>query len=287
MPYNANVFKVMIASPSDVAVERNVIREVLSEWNVIHSDTRKVVLLPVGLETHTSPEMGERPQAIINKQILKDCDVLVGVFWTRIGTPTGDYASGTVEEIEEHIKTGKPTMLYFSAAPVVLDSIDASQYAALKAFKESCKSRGLFETYGDTNEFKDKFYRQLELKLNQDTYFTEHSATTADRASSVSSVPDVPVLSREAQTLLKEAVQDPKGRIFQVSTGQGMAIQTNGKGFVEANNPRSSAIWEGALEELEQSGLIVERSGNVDPRFNNASFYVSRKGYEVAGLLNP
>ena len=287
MPYNANVFKVMIASPSDVAVERNVIREVLSEWNTVHSDARKVVLLPVSWETDTSLEMGEHSQAIINKQILKDCDVLVGVFWTRIGTPTGDYASGTVEEIEEHIKTGKPTMLYFSAAPVVPDSIDASQYAALKAFKESCKSRGLFETYGNTNEFKDKFYRQLELKLNQDAYFTEHSATTADRASSVSSVPDVPVLSREAQTLLKEAVQDPDGRIFRVSTGSGVIIQTNGKGFVERNNPRSSAIWEGALEELKQSGLIVERSGRVDPRFNNATFYVSRKGYEVAGLLNP
>jgi hypothetical protein len=85
MPYNANVFKVMIASPGDVAVERSVIREVLSEWNTVHSDTREVVLLPVGWETNTSPEMGERPQAIINKQILKDCDLLVGVFWTRIG----------------------------------------------------------------------------------------------------------------------------------------------------------------------------------------------------------
>jgi hypothetical protein len=103
MPYNANVFKVMIASQGDVAGERTVIREVLAEWNVIHSDTRKVVLLPIGWETHTSPEMGERPQAIINKQILKDCDLLVGVFWTRIGTATGDYASGTVEEIEKHI----------------------------------------------------------------------------------------------------------------------------------------------------------------------------------------
>jgi hypothetical protein len=287
MPYNANVIKVMIASPSDVTVERNVIREVLSEWNVIHSDNRKLVLLPIGWETHTSPEMGEPPQAIINKQILKDCDLLVGVFWTRIGTATGDYASGTVEEIEEHIKSGKPAMLYFSAAPVVPDSIDATQYEALKVFKDSCKSRSLYETYADVNEFKDKFSRQLQLRVNQDSYFTEHSATTVDTASSASSVPDVPAVSREAQILLKEAVQDPAGRIFRVATGQGMIIQTNGKGFVEANNPRSSAIWEGALKELEQSGLIVERSGKVDPRFNNAAFYVSRKGYEVAGLLNP
>ncbi len=280
MPYNANVFKVMIASPSDVAGEPGVIRKVLSEWNAVHSDARKVVLLPVSWETDTSLEMGEHSQAIINKQILKDCDLLVGVFWTRIGTPTSNYASGTVEEIEEHIKTDKPTMLYFSSAPVHPDRLDATQYAALKAFKESCKSRGLFETHGNINEFKDKFYRQLQRKLNKDPYFTERSSTTADPASSASSVPDVPALSREAQTLLKEAVKDPAGKVVRVLSLNGVVIHTNGKRFVEEGNPRSGAIWEGALQELEQSGLIVDRGfGEV--------FHVTRKGYDVAGLLSP
>jgi hypothetical protein len=86
---------------------------------------------------------------------------------------------------------------------------------------------------------------------------------------------------------LKEAVQDPAGRVFRIRVQQGLIIQTNGKGFVEADNPRSGAIWESALEDLQQSGLIVERSVNVDPRFKNEVFYVTRKGYEVAELLNP
>ena len=135
MSYKSTVFKVMIASPSDVCAERTIIREVLAEWNAVHSEMRQVVLLPVGWETHSSPEMGDRPQAIINKQILKNCDLLVGVFWTRIGTATEDYPSGTVEEIEEHIKAGKPVMLYFSSAPVLPDSVEADQYAELKRFK--------------------------------------------------------------------------------------------------------------------------------------------------------
>lgn len=107
MSYNATVYKVMIASPNDVSAERSIVREVLSEWNVVNADIRNQVLLPVGWETHSVPEMGDHPQAIINKQILHDCDLLVGVFWTRIGTATGTYASGTVEEIEEHIKAGR------------------------------------------------------------------------------------------------------------------------------------------------------------------------------------
>jgi hypothetical protein len=89
MSYQATVYKVMIASPGDVEAERAVVREILSEWNTVNSDKRQVVLLAIGWETHSAPEMGDRPQAIINKRVLRDCDLLIGVFWTRIGTATG------------------------------------------------------------------------------------------------------------------------------------------------------------------------------------------------------
>jgi hypothetical protein len=157
MSYQATVYKVMIASPGDVEAERAVVREILSEWNTVNSDKRQVVLLAIGWETHSAPEMGDRPQAIINKRVLRDCDLLVGVFWTRIGTATGGYPSGTVEEIEEHLKLGKPAMLYFSDAPVAPQTLDPKQYDLLREFKESCKSRGILETYSTLTEFKSKF----------------------------------------------------------------------------------------------------------------------------------
>jgi hypothetical protein len=78
-----------------------------------------------------SPEMGDSAQSIINRTVLQECDLLVGIFWTRIGTPTEEYASGTVEEIERHIDSGKPAMLYFSSAPVMPDSVDPDQYRSL------------------------------------------------------------------------------------------------------------------------------------------------------------
>jgi hypothetical protein len=130
MPYTANIFNVMIASPGDVASQRAIAREVIHEWNAVHSQARGIVLLPVGWESHSSPEMGKAAQAIINEQVLEKCDLLVGIFWTRIGTPTADYASGSVEETERIIALGKPVMLYFSSQPVVLDAVDLEQYAA-------------------------------------------------------------------------------------------------------------------------------------------------------------
>ena len=172
MSFHAEVFKVMIASPGDVVKERGIIRDALAKWNAVNSESRGIVLLPVGWETHSTPEMGDHPQKILNKQILKECDLLVGVFWTRIGTSTDDYPSGTVEEIEEHYKTGKPLMIYFSSAQVKPDEIDSKQYDELKKFKDSLNKRSLYKTYSDISEFKSLFDQDLSIKLNKDPYST-------------------------------------------------------------------------------------------------------------------
>ena len=83
MPYQATVIPVMIASPGDVLEERNVTRDVIHEWNYVNSMSTNAVLMPVGLETHSVPELGTRPQQLINEHVLKDCDLLVGIFWAR------------------------------------------------------------------------------------------------------------------------------------------------------------------------------------------------------------
>lgn len=278
MSYNATVYKVFIASPGDVLAERSIIRDVLGEWNVVNADSKKQVLLPVGWETHSTPEMGDRPQAIINKQILSDCDLLVGVFWTRIGTATGDYESGTVEEIERHIEAGKPTMLYFSTAPVMLDSADPEQYGRLKAFRANCQLRGLRESYTDVQDFRSKFYRQLQLKINNDPYFKISEAATATeiRASLVS---PAPVLTKEAVFLLKEVATDPHARLVFISQMSGPVLQVNGRNLIEEGNQRSAAIWKSALDELEREGML-EPVG-----YKRTIFKMTRKGFEAADQL--
>lgn len=273
MSYTATVFKVMIASPGDVSAERAIVRELLSDWNIVHSDRAKTVLLPVGWETHSVPEMSGHPQAIINKQILADCDLLVGVFWTRIGTATSQFASGTVEEIEEHIKTGKPAMLYFSGAPVVPDSIDSDQYEKLKSFKDSCRSRGLFASYIDLNDFRTQFNRQLQLKLNRDEFFQQNNAN--DPVTEVFEVPKLPSLSKEAAFMLKECAADPQAVIMNVSYIGGQSIQVRGNNLIEDGNDRSRAVWTSALLELESLGYIKPMSGKREV------FRVTKEGYEA------
>ncbi len=277
MPYTANVYNVVIASPGDVAKERDVVRAVVNEWNVVHSSDRETVLMPLGWETHATPEMGDRPQAIINKQILKDADILVAVFWTRIGSPTGKYDSGTIEEIEEHIGAGKPAMIYFSSAPVRPESVDQEQYAALRKFKAECQSRGLYESYESISEFREKVTRhiaQTVIKLisgNEDVDFVK---TFQD------ALTDGPAISGIAQELLKEGASDGNGTITVLRHLSGTNVETNGRIFTaDGATAREVAKWTGAVDELVSAGLLQDKG------LKGEVFGLTHDGFEYADRL--
>lgn len=279
MSYQAIALKVMIASPADVEAERRIIRDVIHEWNAIHAEARGLVLMPVGWETHSSPVMGDRPQAIINKQVLADCDLLVAAFWTRLGTPTGEAPSGTVEEIEKHLATGKPAMLYFSAMPVQPDSVDPKQYAALKKFRDQCRTRGLVETYESLSEFREKFARQLAQTIIK--AFPPTTGEDVPEHQLHTRRDDRPGLSEQALELLLEATKDQSGLVTSIITSEGAFVETNGRQFVEEQNPRSVARWKDAVEELVRNELL-EKQG-----YRGETYRVTHKGYAIADGLRP
>ena len=275
MPYNATVINVMIASPSDVATERNMIRNTIHDWNAVHSADRGLVLVPVGWDTHSAPEMGDRAQAVINKQVLQNCDLLVAVFWTRLGSPTGKAASGTVEEIEEHLTAGKPAMLYFSNAPVHPDSVDNVQYTALREFRAAFQERGLVETYDSLEEFRGKFWRQLAQTIIR----VYCGIGTPDTSVAAPPAPPGPRLNGVARQLLLEAAQDRNGVVLCVRVMGGLIVQTNGKQLAQMGDPRSEARWKGAIQELMDLGLMEARGHKGEV------FGLTNDGYELAEQL--
>jgi cold shock CspA family protein len=165
MAYEAKVFRLLIASPSDVEEEREIAVKTIQEWNDLNSHERQVVLLPLRWETHTAPEYGKRPQEVINRQMVDYCDLVIGVFWTRIGSPTGVADSGTLEEIERVASQGKPVMLYFSQVKKDPNTIDLNQLKSLRDFKEKTFPKALVENYSTQVEFRDKLAKQIEIQL--------------------------------------------------------------------------------------------------------------------------
>lgn len=286
MPYSATVVNVMVATPADVQAERQIVRDVLQEWNALNAASSQVVLLPVGWDSHSFPAMGDRPQALINKQVLAGADILVAIFWTRLGSPTGTAPSGTAEEIREHIHAGKPAMVYFCEEPVRLDSVDEEQYRSLRAFRGECEQQGLVQPYETRSAFKDVFRRQISQAVKA-LHLSEAGASATKTPEvhigflevSSSTPARLPQLSDSAKRLLVEAACDSDGVILRLRTLGGFSIQTNGKNLVEDRTPRTAAQWEGAIRELVDAELITDvgHKGEV--------FQVTQAGYAVADQL--
>ena len=143
MSFSSETFRLLIASPSDLQEERQAAADAVNEWNAQHAAAEGVVLLPVKWETHALPESGRRPQEAINRQLVQECDILVGMFWTKLGTATGVAESGTVEEIDQFVAAGKQAMLYFSSRPIDPNKIDLKQHRKLRAFKAATYGKAL------------------------------------------------------------------------------------------------------------------------------------------------
>jgi nucleoside 2-deoxyribosyltransferase len=126
-----------------------------------HGVAESVILLPVRWEEHARPQSGIRPQEAINIQLVEQSDILIGLFWTKIGTPTGAAESGTVEEIDQFVAAGKPTLLYFSQRPIDPNKINLRQHQKLRSFKNSTHQKALTGSFSSIEELRYTLQRHL------------------------------------------------------------------------------------------------------------------------------
>jgi len=142
------ILRGFIASPSDVRVERDAAAEVMMHWNGVHSFARAICIQPVTLE-HAGLASDAHPQEIINRELLERCDFLIAIFWSRIGTPTDQQASGTIDEIKEFARLhgSRHVKLFFSDQSYPAGH-DRDQLAQLDAFKEEMQTASLYSSFG-------------------------------------------------------------------------------------------------------------------------------------------
>lgn len=166
MTFAATVLRVMIASPSDVADARDAVERAVHGWNDANAEGKGVVLLPWRWETSAVPVMGDHPQALINSQGLAKADLVIGLFGSRLGSPTPDEVSGTVEEIRKAVAGGKPVHLYFSTEPLPRD-VDTAQLEGLRAFRQEIQDQGLLGEFGNVSQLEHEVWKAIELDIPQ------------------------------------------------------------------------------------------------------------------------
>jgi hypothetical protein len=131
-------------------------------WNASYGPSFGSVVVPVSWRENAAARYGSHPQATLNEQLVDRADVVIALFWSRIGTPTPTAASGTVEEIERSHAAGAYVGVLRCMRPLPSD-VDTDQLGGLRAYLRDASSRSLNLEYSDT----DTLGRHVEAILNQ------------------------------------------------------------------------------------------------------------------------
>lgn len=155
------VVRIVVASPSDVQSERTVLHNVIEELNRGVAADRGLHLSLSRWETDAYPGFHpEGPQGLIDPLLrIQDCDILIGIFWKRFGTPTKGAQSGTEHEFRTAYEAWRQNrrpqiMVYFNQKAYTPKSPDeAIQWSKVLEFQRDFPKEGLWWPYKNRNSF--------------------------------------------------------------------------------------------------------------------------------------
>ena len=273
--FTGNIYRIMIGCPSDVKDEVMIAKEIIQNWTAINAEATRTVLLPLHWNSDSYPAYGSHPQKLLDKQLVDKSDLLVCIFAAKIGTPTDTAASGSIEEIEEHIKAGKPVMLYFRSR-IDVKSTSPEDLQKLLDFKASVQDSGFYWEFTDENMFKELFRNQLQQFLN-DNWLKNRPAT-----SGVKQDDNQIVFDDDELHLFSQWANNPTDSNFMARwTRQGLEVHFgyhNGRVF---SRGEEEAQYEDFMNRLQRAGYIVPSGRN-----GNVTYYkITKQGYDFAKTL--
>lgn len=150
------IINIFIASPGDVAHEREIIKRIVAEENDIHFHEQGYHIETIGWEMD-SPPNAEEWQNSLNK-LIDTCFLLVGVLWTRIGK----YTKIEYEYALRHLKKKRypHILMYFSNLPL-LEGSRNSREEEIKNFRDSLDSVVRHFSY-DKRDSSEKYSLSLQ-----------------------------------------------------------------------------------------------------------------------------
>ncbi len=201
------VLRIVVASPGDVQNERDSLDKVLAELNQGIAADRNLRLELARWETDSYPGFHvDGPQGLIDTVLrIQDCDLLIGIFWKRFGTPTVDAESGTVHELREGYQAwkmqGKPhIMVYFNEKPYSpATSAETEQWGRVLDFKKNFSKDGLWWAYRGPKQFTDLVRAHL-------TQFLRHRSSISSQGGGNAAAP------AEQNNLLDNVLPGPTPR---------------------------------------------------------------------------
>ena len=180
-----NHLKVVVASPSDVQNERDSLEKIIKKVNDNNAHDWGLHLDIVRWESDAYAGFHiNGPQGLIDTVLkIEDCDIFIGIFWKRFGTPTKDGMTGTEHEFKEayeawkNNKNNKPhIMIFFNHKKYYPVNIkESEQQTAVLKFRENFPQEGLWWPYNGINNFKELVEDQIIRYLRMNRQEIDHS----------------------------------------------------------------------------------------------------------------
>jgi formylglycine-generating enzyme required for sulfatase activity len=179
--------RIFVASPGDVADERQRLARVVEHLNTHVAAAQGLDLEPVRWETHVRPGVGEDAQAVVTPQI-GTYDLFIGILWNRFGTPTKRAESGTREEFDQAYARWQkdPASLeiwvYFSQRPYNFTSAqELEQKAKVLTFQQELEKGLLVWKYKNPADFEKQVRGHLELFISKHASLARTEALIAQK----------------------------------------------------------------------------------------------------------
>jgi tetratricopeptide (TPR) repeat protein len=170
MPHPSQILRIVLASPGDVEAERHVVSAVVEQVNRGVARERGLVLELRQWEKDAFPGFhAQGPQALIDSILgIPDCDIFLGIFWRRFGTPVSDAKSGTEHEYNlayEAWKTKRRPQIFFyfnqrAYSPKTKEETD--QWGMVLEFRKNFPKEGLWWPFTGKEKFQGLLRDHLE-----------------------------------------------------------------------------------------------------------------------------
>ncbi|MEM7306150.1 MAG: ATP-binding protein [Planctomycetota bacterium] len=171
-PQSVRRLRVFVASPGDMAAERECLPDVVARLNrgIGRADSVHIDLWR--WEVDARPGLGE-PQDLINPD-LDQADIVLVLLWKRMGTPTATASSGTEEEITRAVRrwqrSGSPRVhAYICKRPVPVedlqDEVSLQQFGAVQRLVRELEAAAVVVPFVTTEEFAAKVHDNLQATV--------------------------------------------------------------------------------------------------------------------------
>lgn len=167
---NINVF---LSCPKDIIKEGNIVDIV---EKIIQQDNIYLRKFGIQLELKhwkKNVYLGQgipRVQDRINHRLVENCDIFLGILWTRFGSPPGTnlnemiYGSGTEEEFYLAQRLDKELWIFFCDFPIRPSKINLQQLEKVRNFKEVLKKEQI--EYAEFSS-EEEFLRLMKTNISE------------------------------------------------------------------------------------------------------------------------